>query len=470
MSLRRVLFIALVALLATDDARALRKNPYLGPVIGDLVEAPIEPPRDPKPKKPSTPVITGRDYEVEGDEVSASVSFTWFNYAEDEGANRVQRGTTIVGPWTTVQTFGPLSGFAEYTDGDLEPDTLYCYRVVARNRAGDSPSNAQCVYTKDGTARTFGRARIRFRTANVAGADTDDLPLVALNWPTERILPAFNKTWLSYSHDELERGAVEEFDLSLAYLGEVGDINEITILKPGGDDWCLAGFDLLIGAGATPIYSRSFADEPGGCHWLGDDPGRSNSFDVPFAALRAYPGWALFEPFAFSTIFNEEIVSRIESTVGNAMHGTSLYWGGLENDIGPDRGIEDYVETETVDPFTLHVELDLRVAVDGPNVDVGVALDLAVSGGCNPDGSVSLLIEPTNVDVDADPGVISSTLGFLFECGGSGLDCVEEEIESRIRNEFPNDPIEVYAEDVPFCDGDPLLFQFNLEGDLSLTE
>jgi hypothetical protein len=477
MSLRRSLLIALVAVLAAHDARALDQLPNITVVPssplqpGDPDDEPLPPPRDPRPKKPSTPVITAREYEVEGDAVSASVSFTWFNYAEDEGANRVERGSSLVGPWTTVQSFGPLSGFADYTDAGLEPDTRYCYRIVARNRAGESPSKVQCVYTQDGTARSFGRARIRVRTANIAGADTDDLPLVALNWPTQQILPAFNKTWISYSHDELERGVTEEFDLKLSFLGEVGDINHIGILKPGSDDWCLAGFDLLIGGDPTPIYSRSFADLPGGCRWLGDDPGRVNYVDVSFAELRAYPGWDLFDPRPAPIIVRDEIVSRVESTVGHSLHGTALFWGGLENEIGQAEGVEDYVETETVDPFTLHVDLDLRVAVDdAPNVDVDVDFDLEVSGGCNPDGSVSLVVEPTNVAVDPDPGVVTSTLGFLFECGGDGLDCVEERIEETIRSQFPTDPIEAYAEDVPFCDGDPLLFRFDSVGNLYLTQ
>ena len=52
----------------------------------------------------------------------------------------------------------------------------------------------------------------------------------------------------------------------------------------------------------------------------------------------------------------------------------------------------------------LHVDTYFKADVsDAPDPDVHVWFDLAVSGGCQPDGSLTLSIDPVDVKVDASP-------------------------------------------------------------------
>jgi hypothetical protein len=259
-------------------------------------------------------------------------------------------------------------------------------------------------------------------------------------------IPSGNKTWINYSHDDFERGSDFTYDLSLDRIGEIGDINMISIQKSGGDAWCLAGFDLLVN-GAV-LFSRSFEAQPGGCQWLTNATSTSNIVTVSFPELRATPGWASFHPTIPPVFPPEEIVSRLESIVGNAIHGSALYWGELQG--------SEYLEvTKVPDQNALHVDLDLAASVDyAPNPSVDIQFDLMVSGGCTPDRRIALNIEPTNVKISADLSLGQSFAQF-FECGitlDNPFGCIENGVAAKVRAAFSAPALTTLVDDAGLCD------------------
>jgi uncharacterized protein len=78
---------------------------------------------------------------------SDGVIIGWSDNADNEAGYRVERSAQSTGPWVTVVIRGPMNGLhsQEASDGGLTPDLPVCYRVVAFNSTGDSPSGAHCT-------------------------------------------------------------------------------------------------------------------------------------------------------------------------------------------------------------------------------------------------------------------------------------------------------------------------------------
>ena len=75
---------------------------------------------------------------------------------------------------------------------------------------------------------------------------------------------------------------------------------------------------------------------------------------------------------------------------------------------------------------------------DAPDPDVHVWFDLVVSGGCQPGGTVTLSIDPENVDDDASLGVVGAIEG-AFECvttGPAGATCIQSGVENNVSAAF----------------------------------
>lgn len=300
------------------------------------------------------------------------------------------------------------------------------------------------------------RAQIRLRTANITNADTEDSVAVLLNSATSLYaVPSGNKTWLDYPHDDFERGADFLYDLSLGHVSEIGDINMISIQKSGGDAWCLAGFDLIINNKApvgadsgTVLFTRSFENLPGGCLWLTDASPSSNMFTVSFPELRATPGWYTLNPLLLPLFNIEETTSQLSAVLGDMMHGTALFWG-------PNGSVK---LSSRVDQNALHVDATMKAEADKAfNPEVYVSLDLAVNGGCEADGSLTLVIEPTNVKVNAELGVLKG-IASGFECVGTlkgGPLCVQNAVETKVRDAFRAASIDFTSDGIDTCLNNP---------------
>ncbi len=68
----------------------------------------------------------------------------WTDNSSDESAFRIERASTVGGPWTTIATFGANN--TSLYDYGIAPEQPACYRVFASNVYGDSdPSNVACT-------------------------------------------------------------------------------------------------------------------------------------------------------------------------------------------------------------------------------------------------------------------------------------------------------------------------------------
>ena len=78
---------------------------------------------------------------------SDGVIVGWADNADNEDGYRVERSAQSTGPWVTVVTRGPMNGLhsQEASDGGLTAELQVCYRVVAFNSTGQSPSAAHCT-------------------------------------------------------------------------------------------------------------------------------------------------------------------------------------------------------------------------------------------------------------------------------------------------------------------------------------
>jgi hypothetical protein len=119
----------------------------------------------------------------------------------------------------------------------------------------------------------------------------------------------------------------------------------------------------------------------------------------------------------------------IESRLGDSFHGSAAYWGASGAvDLTPEPG-----------QSALHVDTYFMAAVDdAPDPDVHVWFDLVVSGGCQPDGTLTPSIDPVDVHDDASLGVLEAIAG-AFECvgtGAAGATCIQSGVEDTVRAAF----------------------------------
>jgi hypothetical protein len=449
MTYRSIIVGSLLGLVVATQAHALQRLVQVAPYTNVYLPWTPPPTVPPPPSPPSTPVILER--------TPTTTTVYWSVIDTSVYANTLERNFNKNGIWTVIASYGSLGISTQFTDTGLTPDSLYCYRVRSTNQNGSTYGQEQCVYTKEDVrdsmgnhvSRTMMRAQILLRTGTVANADTEDDVAVLLNSATSRYaVPSGNRTWIDYPADDFESGHTDVYDLGLDGLSEIGDISMISIQKSGGDAWCLAGFDLVVNnksgtdiAPGTTLFSKSFADLPGGCLWVDDST--SNIVSVFFPELRATPGWYAFNPPLQPFFSKGEMTSQVSSMIGNMMHDAPIYWG--------DNG--SVTITPNIDLNALHGDIHLMASVDdAPNPDVSISLDLVVSGGCAADGSLSLNITPANVHVDADLGVFSA-IGAFFECVGTlkgGL-CVQKGVESRLRKALKNVTAGLTAHGIQTC-------------------
>ena len=379
------MFAWTVCLLTTLGSNPVAYGLNAIPIPGDLNDYL---PGDLNDYPPATPqvILTAR--------TSTTIALQWSDISAVELGYEFQK-QDAGGAWETINSWGIQNGGTmEHSDTDLNPDTRYCYRVVAHNAVG-SRHFERCVYTTDGDSHGVWRAQVYLRTADVEYAGTDDAVKIALNEP--RTTPGGNYTWMDYSHDDRERGDEFTYDLNLEEVSELSDVNRIYISKTGSNGWCIEELALLVNG--QEVYNEDFGSST--CQWLDNEDGNVNYYQIPHSVLRAHRLWTDYEqPQAPFSIDSEELVSRLESIVGDAIHDINeVSWGKLYG--------SDYIEVGKVNENTIHVNLDFEGDGDiwdliDLDAEVDIDFDLQLSIACNDDDEVELSIETQNFDSSVD--------------------------------------------------------------------
>jgi hypothetical protein len=320
----------------------------------------------------------------------------WDRSSYEQGYE-LYRGPSKTGPWTVIAFMNPFTGQFDFPDTGLSPDTQYCYLLRAVNVYGESFSSGNCFTTLDG--RSVWRVQLRLRTANVEDAGTEDSVRVQLNGP--------NLTWIDYARRDFARGDEFTYDLLLDGVSDLADINTIYIHKEGTDGWCLESLGLLVNSQefnpvtgeptAVEIYNEELGATATTCRWIDKASGQQEYYSVSRATLRAHPLWQNFQQPTPPLIFPRyELESRIESLVGDTLHGDDAHWGDLDG--------ERYVEVSRKDDQAVHVTLDLVAEVPATrDPEVNLSFDLRFASACT-DGQtpLQLRITPENIQAAAD--------------------------------------------------------------------
>jgi titin len=90
---------------------------------------------------PGPPPAPSNTNAVFGDNSFATV--TWTDNSATEDVFRIERSGSASGPWTQIAEL--YANTTSYNDWSVTTEQLYCYRVIAHNQWGDSPSNVDCT-------------------------------------------------------------------------------------------------------------------------------------------------------------------------------------------------------------------------------------------------------------------------------------------------------------------------------------
>jgi hypothetical protein len=282
------------------------------PISGD--DGPQVPEEDPDTLFPPLPPFISA-------KTTSALTVKWNGAAKAGQSYRILR----VSPGaTTVLISGTAASTVTVEDTGLNRDTVYCYVAeVDDPDFGTLPSSNGCGYTLAG--QSVLRLQLTLETADLTDANTDSSVYVIIGNRT---------TWLDHSRDDFERGDLRTYDLTP--VGDTADIRSLRLGKTGSDGWCVKRLVLLVNGGS--MFSKSFTNTPSGCLWLDNEGGASLSHFISGAGLRAHPDWATYQaPFPEVTgttsgvtgsfeITATELRDRIEGMVGNAIHGTPLFW------------------------------------------------------------------------------------------------------------------------------------------------
>ncbi len=418
------LLIPCALALTSTSASAIPVDPWEPPI-----------PTSSPPLAPTTLQILKRD--------ANRVDFRFRDRATNETGYTVQRRLITSNTWQTVASY-PARNTGTYTtyfDSNVTGDAGYCYRAVATNADGSAYSSSRCAYTKAATPEPVWRAELRIETANVSHAGTDNSIRVRLNDSSSSTLPYGNEVWLNYSHNDFEQGTDFSYDLSLDSISSLEDITKLQLYKEGTDAICIREIELIVNE--ESVYFQGFGNTTNTCKWLDNDPGYSPYLTVSHAQLRGSAMWQSFAPGMPLVFENDELISRVESMIGNAAHGTALQWGELNG--------SDYVETTWIDPTTLHFDIDMEADLTWPlSPEVDIDFDLTVDAACY-GSTVDVTIQTENFTVDADNSLIEDLVGAFVCTFAWDWNCIEEGIEDEVRAAFDEVAIETTMEDLGLC-------------------
>jgi hypothetical protein len=105
-----------------------------------------------------------------------SIALQWQDPATAADSCEIERRSGPEAAWETIASGLPVDTLA-YTDTELDPDTAYLYRVLARNADGTAASDPARAITDD---RPFGERSLSFQNGMGAYAGTYDIGIMQL--------------------------------------------------------------------------------------------------------------------------------------------------------------------------------------------------------------------------------------------------------------------------------------------------
>jgi hypothetical protein len=381
-------------------ARFDRGNFDLQPGLNGVFEEPTYIPPPPTPPGPTPPIAIGFN-----ERSSNSIRMNWYDLSQNETGNRVMR-TADLYTWQSVSERGVLAYHEQhfYTDRNLRAQTKYCYAIESHDAEGARRSQIRCAYTRDSIDIPIWRVQLGVRVANVENAGTNSEISVSLNDLTP------NYTYLDYGHDDFERNSSFTYDLSLKNIGYLSDISRLQLSRFGDDQVLIRSICLMVNNGDT-IFYRNFGNSGQSAlnlsgYTVSHDELRGNSYWNAFLQasqsdrFQNVPPVKLADNGQFQVeISREEIVSRIESLVGNMIHAEpdvrgKMQWGQLEGDA---------VEISRKSANRIGVDLDLEVPINNwPNPKLDVDFDLGITKECVDDSTMTIRIVSSNFTSNAD--------------------------------------------------------------------
>jgi len=260
------------------------------------------------------------------------------------------------------------------------------------------------------------RAQFKVRTADRGDANQDDGVKIRLN--------GMNETWLDSAHDDFERGQTRTYDLMLVgtsgiTVGKLRDIQMLEISKPGSDGWCFSDIELIVNN--VSVYKQSF---PNG-HWLDNSGSSRPSLTISGAQLRSSPLWRAYRfPAPSPVVTRDEIESRLEGALGHFLHGKRVSLGKLYGRSG--------VEASYKNAQTLHVDLDLELAIDNfPDQEVDVDFDVVFTTNGS---QVQVAIQ--NLKIDLPGKLASAILAVNGVLGGTSKAEITRHIERQVMRQL----------------------------------
>ena len=250
---------------------------------------------------------------------------------------------------------------------------------------------AACTFL-DGTAHAappdtmrIWRAQVRFITADVGDAGTDDSVQIELK--------GGNRTWLDSGRDDRERGTDETFDLRLEGVETLSDIDYLRIEKNGSDGWAIRKMYLIINE--KVIYEEEFPSTL----WLDNEDGHSRVYVMDDSFMRPLTQWASYTvPPRPNVVPLDDMRLRIEGLAGDfattdymANHGYG-YKGLLMAKFG----------AHSVEPYTLTTDtwrVDLDMEADGTFFDLDIDADFDLKVSCS-SGRPAFIVNNVNVSAD----------------------------------------------------------------------
>jgi len=217
------------------------------------------------------------------------------------------------------------------------------------------------------------RVQVRFITADVGDAGTDDAVWIQLN--------ANNKTYIDSGRDDRERGADETYELRLDGVNTLADIDHFRIEKSGDGGWAIRRMLLIVNNVA--IYDESF---PGSPLWLDNEDGHSRIRFIDDMFMRPRSAWVNYSvPIRPSVIPVAHMNSRVEGLHGDWTSNGEVHNLGLR-EVGHSAVAMNSISLDT---WSVQVDLD---EVDTFLIGQDINVDFKMKIGCisgRPDFTVS---------------------------------------------------------------------------------
>lgn len=422
---------------------------------GILDDLPYYPPPSTSPG-PKPPVVGI------GKRTKNSIELWLGDRSDNEIGNRVLR-TTDLSTWQVVALLGaiPKVTVRNYTDGNLQPDTRYCYEIESFNAEGARQSEMRCAYTRDANNIPVWQLQLRVKVANFADAGSD-APLRITMGDTGEHLGV--DTHLDYSHDDFERNSDFTYFLNVGHISELSDITNLAISNVSGDEpdhIYIEEINLLVNG--HEIFGRHFGVTSSSALRIGSLP-----HGIGHDELRSNPSWQAFVNSSLNdNTFNQppisvdsdgrfqirippdEVVQRIEMLAGHARSSSynnraRFKWGHFS---GP------AVEVTQKSTNAIHVDLDMEATINNwPNPDVDIDFDVELTKQCN-NAEHKLTVDlssqnfTSNVDYNLwgeilSAGVLTIAEKVINSLAGNSSEPIEDHLEFRLPQNIDCDSLE----------------------------